>query len=78
MAGGYHPKVIKDYDMLKQKIEYIHYNPVRRNLVIKPEDWNYSSAKYYIKGEDCGLKITSMRYNSFIFLSFSSPSLGTR
>ena len=55
---GYHPQQILDYDMLKQKIEYIHYNPVKKNLVKNPEDWNYSSAKYYIKGEYCGIKIT--------------------
>ncbi|MCY7362032.1 MAG: hypothetical protein LH629_08215 [Ignavibacteria bacterium] len=33
--------------MLKQKIEYIHYNPVKKNLVEKPEDWKYSSAIDY-------------------------------
>ncbi|MBK6875127.1 MAG: hypothetical protein IPG99_01315 [Ignavibacteria bacterium] len=33
--------------MLKQKIEYIHNNPVRKSLVEKPEDWEYSSAKDY-------------------------------
>jgi len=44
--------------MLNQKIEYIHNNPVKKNLVEKAEDWKYSSARFYLKGEDCGLEIT--------------------
>jgi REP-associated tyrosine transposase len=39
---GYHPQQIVDYKMLKQKIEYIHNNPVRKGLVENPEDWKYS------------------------------------
>ena len=34
--------------MLNQKIEYIHYNPVRRGYVSEPEHWIYSSAGDYI------------------------------
>ena len=30
-----------------QKLEYAHYNPVRRGFVDKPEDWRYSSARNY-------------------------------
>jgi len=44
---SYHPQEIISYAMLKQKIEYIHYNPVKKNLVEKPEDWKYSSAIDY-------------------------------
>ena len=43
---NYHPQEIKDYAMLKQKIEYIHNNPVRKGLVEYQEDWEYSSAKF--------------------------------
>ncbi len=44
-------------------VEYIHLNPVRRGLVMRPEDWVWSSAQEYagIKGEEqerqCGLRI---------------------
>ncbi len=55
---GFHPKLIRTSKMLEQKIEYIHYNPVRRGLVEKPEDWEYSSAGFYIKNKNSGLKIT--------------------
>lgn len=30
--------------MLDQKIEYVHFNPVKRGFVTSPEDWKYSSA----------------------------------
>ena len=36
--------------MLKQKLEYIHCNPVRAGLCTVPEDYYYSSAKFYLDG----------------------------
>jgi REP element-mobilizing transposase RayT len=32
---------------IKEKIEYIHYNPVRAGIVERPEDYLYSSARNY-------------------------------
>jgi putative transposase len=34
-----------------QKLEYIHYNPVRAGLCKYPEGYKYSSAGFYYKGE---------------------------
>ncbi len=48
---GFHPQEILGEGMLRQKIDYIHYNPVRRGVVTKPEDWVYSSAGWLLKGE---------------------------
>ena len=45
---GNHPKQIQDIEMYNQKVEYIHYNPVRRGLVSNEEDWIYSSAKNFL------------------------------
>ena len=39
---------IRNVDMLKRKIEYIHMNPVRAGLVERPEDYPFSSARDYI------------------------------
>ncbi len=36
--------------MFIQKLEYIHYNPVRAGLCEVPEDYHYSSARFYIDG----------------------------
>jgi len=53
---GFHPQAITTEDMLRQKLEYIHYNPVRIGLVDRPEDWRYSSARNYL-GQDGVLEI---------------------
>ena len=42
---GSHPQLIQDDRMLRQKMAYIHHNPVRRWLVDMPEHWRYSSAR---------------------------------
>ena len=44
---GSHPQRIAEEDALQQKIDYIHFNPVRRGYIDKPEDWRYSSARDY-------------------------------
>jgi REP element-mobilizing transposase RayT len=38
------PKKIEQGEFYRQKIEYIHNNPVRKNYVVKPEHWLWSSA----------------------------------
>jgi putative transposase len=38
--------------VFNQKLEYIHYNPVRAGLCNNAEDYYYSSAKYYYNGID--------------------------
>lgn len=37
--------------MLNQKVDYIHFNPVKRGLVLEPEDWLYSSAGNFANRE---------------------------
>jgi putative transposase len=44
---GSHPQQISSDDMMRQKIEYIHYNPVKRGYVDDPIHWRYSSARNY-------------------------------
>jgi len=33
--------------MMRQKLDYIHQNPVKRGYVDQPEHWRYSSARNY-------------------------------
>ncbi len=47
---GSHPEAIHGPGMMRQKIEYIHYNPVRAGYVDNPVDWKYSSASNYELG----------------------------
>ncbi len=44
---GSHPKLIQGEAMLRQKLDYIHDNPVRRGYVDAPEHWRFSSARNY-------------------------------
>jgi putative transposase len=44
---GAHPQQIGDANIMRQKIEYIHYNPVKRGYVDDPTHWRYSSARNY-------------------------------
>jgi REP element-mobilizing transposase RayT len=44
---GFHPQMIQHTEMLNQKLEYIHNNPVRRGYVDEPCHWRYSSARNY-------------------------------
>lgn len=37
--------------VFSQKLEYIHYNPVKAGLCEYPEDYKYSSARFYEKNE---------------------------
>ncbi len=34
-------------ELMRQKIEYLHYNPVRASIADKSEDWIWSSARDY-------------------------------
>ena len=44
---GYHPQLVQNEAMLRQKLEYIHNNPVKREYVDEPFHWRYSSARNY-------------------------------
>ena len=46
---GLHPKHLTSMDMVCQKIEYIHFNPINAGFVDAPVDWRYSSARNYMK-----------------------------
>ena len=45
--NGYHPIEISTNARLKQRLNYIHNNPVKAGIVEKAEDYIYSSAKDY-------------------------------
>jgi putative transposase len=44
---GSHPQAILDDEMMLQKLEYTHFNPLRRGFVDDPTHWRYSSARNY-------------------------------
>ncbi len=44
---GAHPQLIESEAVLRQKLDYIHQNPVKRGYVDDPVHWRYSSARNY-------------------------------
>jgi putative transposase len=44
---GSHFQEIHDSRMMRQKLEYMHQNPVQRGYVEEPTHWRYSSARNY-------------------------------
>ncbi len=43
---------LRSESVFVQKLEYIHYNPVKAGLCNFPEEYHYSSALFYEKGID--------------------------
>ena len=51
-----------------EKLRYMHRNPVKRGLVVEPQDWAWSSFRFYLLGEqgrvrvnDCAVMTMEMR-----------------
>ena len=47
-----HAIELRTPDFIREKVEYIHNNPVRAGIVEKPEDYLYSSARNYADMEN--------------------------
>ncbi|MCJ7715172.1 MAG: hypothetical protein MUO54_01460, partial [Anaerolineales bacterium] len=47
----YHPVELSSGELMDEKLDYIHDNPVKEGWVDSPEDYIYSSARDY-----CGVK----------------------
>jgi putative transposase len=45
--GGGYDRNITSIEAVRAMIDYIHANPVRRGLVARAEDWEWSSARWY-------------------------------
>src|SRR5260221_6092795 len=43
---------LRTHEVFIQKLEYLYYNPVKAGLCSNPEEYYYSSAKFYYKGTD--------------------------
>ncbi len=56
-----HPVELWSTNVIKQKINYIHQNPVRSGFVVHPEAWKYSSARNF-QGDHSVLKIDDIGF----------------
>jgi len=48
---GNHPEFISSREMLNQKLEYLHCNPLRKGYIDDPAHWRYSSYRIYMGQE---------------------------
>lgn len=58
---GFHPIGIYSESFFLNKMDYIHFNPVKKGYVLKPQHWFYSSAGNYESNKDTALKIDHLR-----------------
>ena len=47
-------------DKAKEKLEYMHNNPVRKGLVANAVEWSYGSARWYLLHRSVGIEIVSL------------------
>ena len=66
IAGNFHFWQARYYDFnvwgerkRLEKLRYMHRNPVKRGLVERPEDWEWSSVRHYATGEPGIVEIES-------------------
>jgi putative transposase len=46
----YYDRNTRDYEEFREKLKYIHRNPVKRDLCDRPEGWKWSSFVHYATG----------------------------
>ena len=56
-AGGGFDRNVVELATVHSIIDYIHANPVRRRLVERPEDWDWSSARWYAGIRPCAIEM---------------------
>ena len=61
MPGGGHDRNLWNDGPIHKAIEYIHMNPVRRGLVERPEDWEWSSARFWAGVRPVPLEMDQIR-----------------
>ncbi|MCU0915423.1 MAG: transposase [Planctomycetes bacterium] len=55
-GGGYDRNLRTAHDV-REKITCMHANPLRRGLVVDPDDWHWSSCRAWQTGEDSPIPI---------------------
>jgi putative transposase len=53
----YYPFNLYSSEKTREKLAYMHQNPVRAGLVNSPADWPWSSFRYYEYGRSVGVPI---------------------
>ena len=46
--GGGFDRNVRDLGEFRREVRYVHQNPVKRGLVVKPEEWKWSSVRWWM------------------------------
>ena len=71
-GGGYDRNATK-LESVQKMLDYIHSNPVRRELAVKPGDWYWSSAQWY-----AGQRPVPIEMDATIPMMYELGGLGKR
>ena len=55
----YYDRNVRNYREFTVKLRYLHRNPVKRGLVVNPEEWKWSSYRHYAQRETGMVEIES-------------------
>ena len=55
----YYDRNVRNYREFTVKLRYLHRNPVKRGLVVNPEEWKWSSYRHYALREKGIVEIES-------------------
>ncbi len=66
-AGPGYDRNINSENELFEKIHYIHNNPVKRGLVSTPQEWEWSSARWYNGERDVLLVIDELNTHKEVY-----------
>ncbi|TWT59320.1 Transposase IS200 like protein [Rubinisphaera italica] len=61
-GGGFDENLFESKS-IENVIDYIHANPVRRELVSHPSDWKWSSARHYFGEENSVLQVDKIDFS---------------
>lgn len=58
-----HPVGIFSDNFWRQKRDYLHHNPCRKGLVLCPEDWRFSSARFWLTGQKSDVQLSDVGWD---------------
>jgi len=58
--AGYYDFNVFSVSKAKEKLEYMHNNPVRKGLVANIWEWNFGSARWYLLQRPVGIEIVAL------------------
>jgi putative transposase len=58
--AGFYDFNVFSFDKAREKLEYMHNNPVRKGLVTRAQEWSYGSARWYLLKRSVGIEIAAL------------------